>query len=61
MANTKGGLRRSFARVDATGRGRQNLAQRDLLAGYVLGPEVIQIGAHEAAEKRGGDVVGVTL
>ena len=49
------------ARVDAAGGSGEDLAERDLGAGRLLGRERLEVGADEATEEGGADVVGVTL
>lgn len=61
VADAVGGFRRCLAGVDAAGRGREDLAERDLDPLDVLGLQGAEIGADEAAVQRGADVVRVSL
>lgn len=61
MTDANGWLRRPLAGVNATGRRRENFTKRDLLARYVFGGEFVEIGANEASEERGSDIVGVSF
>ena len=49
------------ARVDAARWCWQHLAQRDLLACYILGRQGLEVGADKAAEKSRADVVRMTF
>ena len=61
MADAQRGLRGLFPRIDSASRGGKHLAQRDFLAGHILGLEFVQVSSDEASEERGGDVIGMTL
>ena len=61
VADAVRGRRGLDARVDAALRGGQHLAEGDLLAGDVLGGQGLEVGADEAAEEGGADVVRVAL
>lgn len=61
MADANGRLRRPLAGVNATSRRRKNFTERDLLARNIFGSEFVEVGANEASEERGSDIVGVSF
>ena len=54
-------LRRPDARIDATCRRREDLAQRDLLASDVLRLEQLEVGADETAKEGSANIVRVAF
>lgn len=61
VADAVGRRRGLDAGVDTAGGGGKDLAEGDLSAGGLFGGEGLEVGADEATEEGGADVVGVTL
>lgn len=61
VADAVGRARGHLARVDAASRLGEDLAEGDLGTRHVLGLQGLEVGADEAAEEGGADVVGVAL
>lgn len=61
VADAVGRARGHLASIDTAGRLRKDLAEGDLDARDVLGLQRLEVGADEAAEEGGADVVGVSL
>lgn len=61
VANVQRWLRRLFARVNATRRGRKNLTERNLYAGNIFWFQLIQVRPDKATEERRSDIIRMAL
>ena len=61
MADSKRGLGRPLSGVNATGRRGKDFTERDLLARYIFGRQLVKVGANEASEESGSNIVGVSF